>query len=130
MNFEKFTIKSQEALQKSAEIALSHQQQAIEAGHLLVAAGREAVIADDGESRRRGIEQSARLQGLAAGCGRGRGGAAAPRGGRVLHNPVPRVHEDRISRESTGERRDPRAGITRPRSTATTRDSHLIMKAK
>ena len=37
MNFEKFTIKSQEALQKSAEIALSHQQQAIEAGHLLKA---------------------------------------------------------------------------------------------
>lgn len=37
MNFEKFTIKSQEALQKSAEIALSHQQQAIEPGHLLKA---------------------------------------------------------------------------------------------
>jgi ATP-dependent Clp protease ATP-binding subunit ClpB len=35
MNFEKFTIKSQEALQKSAEIALSRQQQAIEPGHLL-----------------------------------------------------------------------------------------------
>jgi ATP-dependent Clp protease ATP-binding subunit ClpB len=37
MNFEKYTIKSQEALQKSAEIALAHQQQAIEAGHLLKA---------------------------------------------------------------------------------------------
>ena len=33
MNFEKFTIKSQEALQKSAEIAMSLQQQAIEPGH-------------------------------------------------------------------------------------------------
>jgi ATP-dependent Clp protease ATP-binding subunit ClpB len=37
MNFEKFTIKSQEALQKSAEIALSRQQQAIEPGHVLKA---------------------------------------------------------------------------------------------
>ncbi|HYC87065.1 MAG TPA: AAA family ATPase, partial [Chryseosolibacter sp.] len=37
MNFEKFTIKSQEALQKSAEIALGNQQQAIEPGHLLKA---------------------------------------------------------------------------------------------
>jgi ATP-dependent Clp protease ATP-binding subunit ClpB len=37
MNFEKFTIKSQEALQKSAEIALGLQQQAIEPGHLLKA---------------------------------------------------------------------------------------------
>jgi ATP-dependent Clp protease ATP-binding subunit ClpB len=37
MNFEKFTIKSQEALQKSAEIAMSLQQQAIEPGHLLKA---------------------------------------------------------------------------------------------
>jgi ATP-dependent Clp protease ATP-binding subunit ClpB len=37
MNFEKFTIKSQEALQKSAEIALSRNQQAIEPGHLLKA---------------------------------------------------------------------------------------------
>jgi len=37
MNFEKFTIKSQEALQKSAEIASSNQQQAIEPGHLLKA---------------------------------------------------------------------------------------------
>src|SRR5882672_11271087 len=35
MNFEKFTIKSQEALQKSAEIATAHQQQAIEPGHIL-----------------------------------------------------------------------------------------------
>jgi ATP-dependent Clp protease ATP-binding subunit ClpB len=37
MNFEKFTIKSQEALQKSAEIATARQQQAIEPGHLLKA---------------------------------------------------------------------------------------------
>src|SRR5690606_7274996 len=37
MNFEKFTIKSQEALQKSAELAMSRQQQAIEPGHLLKA---------------------------------------------------------------------------------------------
>jgi len=37
MNFDKFTIKSQEALQKSAEIALAKQQQAIEPGHLLKA---------------------------------------------------------------------------------------------
>ena len=35
MNFDKYTIKSQEALQKSAEIALGKQQQAIEPGHLL-----------------------------------------------------------------------------------------------
>ncbi|MCU0356283.1 MAG: ATP-dependent chaperone ClpB [Cyclobacteriaceae bacterium] len=37
MNFEKFTIKSQEALQKSAEIAMGLQQQAIEPGHVLKA---------------------------------------------------------------------------------------------
>jgi ATP-dependent Clp protease ATP-binding subunit ClpB len=37
MNFEKFTIKSQEALQKSAEIATARQQQAIEPGHVLKA---------------------------------------------------------------------------------------------
>lgn len=37
MNFEKFTIKSQEVLQKSAEIAQANQQQAIEPGHLLKA---------------------------------------------------------------------------------------------
>ncbi|MCU0418261.1 MAG: ATP-dependent chaperone ClpB [Cyclobacteriaceae bacterium] len=37
MNFEKFTIKSQEALQKSAELVTSLQQQAIEPGHLLKA---------------------------------------------------------------------------------------------
>lgn len=37
MNFEKFTIKSQEALQKSAEIAIGLQNQAIEPGHLLKA---------------------------------------------------------------------------------------------
>ncbi len=37
MNFDKYTIKSQEALQKSAEIAGSKQQQGIEPGHLLKA---------------------------------------------------------------------------------------------
>ncbi len=37
MNFDKFTIKSQEALQKSAEMAMSHQHQAIEPAHLLKA---------------------------------------------------------------------------------------------
>ncbi|MBL7848410.1 MAG: ATP-dependent chaperone ClpB [Cyclobacteriaceae bacterium] len=37
MNFEKFTIKSQEALQKAAEIAMSAQQQAIEPAHVLKA---------------------------------------------------------------------------------------------
>lgn len=37
MNFDKFTIKSQKALQKSAEIASGLQQQAIEPGHLLKA---------------------------------------------------------------------------------------------
>jgi len=37
MSFDKYTIKSQEALQKSAEIAASLQQQAIEPGHLLKA---------------------------------------------------------------------------------------------
>jgi len=37
MSFDKYTIKSQEALQKSAEIASSNQQQAIEPGHLLKA---------------------------------------------------------------------------------------------
>ncbi len=37
MNFEKFTIKSQEALQKSAEIVMGNQQQAIEPGHVLKA---------------------------------------------------------------------------------------------
>ena len=37
MNFEKFTIKSQEVLQKSAEIATGAQQLAIEPGHLLKA---------------------------------------------------------------------------------------------
>jgi ATP-dependent Clp protease ATP-binding subunit ClpB len=37
MNFDKFTIKSQEALQKSAEIASALQQQSIEPGHLLKA---------------------------------------------------------------------------------------------
>lgn len=37
MNFDKYTIKSQEALQKSAEIAMANQQQAIEPGHVLKA---------------------------------------------------------------------------------------------
>lgn len=37
MNFEKFTIKAQEVLQKSAEIAQANQQQAIEPGHVLKA---------------------------------------------------------------------------------------------
>src|SRR5918993_1181907 len=37
MNFDKYTIKSQEALQKSAEIAMGNQNQAIEPGHLLKA---------------------------------------------------------------------------------------------
>lgn len=37
MNFEKFTIKSQEALQKSAELVSGLEQQAIEPGHLLKA---------------------------------------------------------------------------------------------
>jgi ATP-dependent Clp protease ATP-binding subunit ClpB len=37
MNFEKYTIKAQEALQKSAEIANSRQQQGIEPAHLLKA---------------------------------------------------------------------------------------------
>src|SRR5690606_25978261 len=37
MNFDKFTIKSQEALQKSAEIVMSKQQQAIEPAHVLKA---------------------------------------------------------------------------------------------
>ena len=37
MNFEKFTIKSQEALQQAAAIATARQQQAIEPGHILKA---------------------------------------------------------------------------------------------
>ncbi len=37
MNLDKYTIKAQEVLQKAAEIAGSHQQQAIEPGHLLKA---------------------------------------------------------------------------------------------
>ncbi|HEY5692645.1 MAG TPA: ATP-dependent chaperone ClpB [Cyclobacteriaceae bacterium] len=37
MNFDKYTIKSQEALQKSAEIAIGNQHQAIEPAHLLKA---------------------------------------------------------------------------------------------
>jgi ATP-dependent Clp protease ATP-binding subunit ClpB len=37
MNFEKFTIKAQEALQKSAEIASANQQQGIEPAHILKA---------------------------------------------------------------------------------------------
>ena len=37
MNFNNYTIKSQEAIQKAAEIATGNQQQAIEPGHLLKA---------------------------------------------------------------------------------------------
>lgn len=37
MNFEKFTIKAQEAIQKAAEIVMGNQQQAIEPAHLLKA---------------------------------------------------------------------------------------------
>ncbi|MDH5599346.1 MAG: AAA family ATPase, partial [Cyclobacteriaceae bacterium] len=37
MNFDKYTIKSQEAIQKAADIAQGNQQQAIEPGHLLKA---------------------------------------------------------------------------------------------
>ena len=37
MNFDKYTIKSQEMLQKAAEIAAANQQQAIEPGHLMKA---------------------------------------------------------------------------------------------
>jgi len=37
MNFDKYTIKSQEAIQKSAELAIAHNNQAIEPGHLLKA---------------------------------------------------------------------------------------------
>jgi ATP-dependent Clp protease ATP-binding subunit ClpB len=37
MNFEKYTIKAQEALQKSAEMAMSKQQQGIEPAHILKA---------------------------------------------------------------------------------------------
>ncbi len=42
MNFDKYTIKSQEALQKAAEVASGNQQQAIEPGHLL-----KALLASD-----------------------------------------------------------------------------------
>src|ERR1700733_15918846 len=35
MNFNNFTIKAQEAVQKASEIALGNQQQAIETAHLL-----------------------------------------------------------------------------------------------
>src|SRR5688500_15669969 len=42
MNFEKYTIKSQEAIQKSAEIAIGAHHQAIEPGHLL-----KAILATD-----------------------------------------------------------------------------------
>ena len=37
MNFNNYTIKSQEAIQKATEIALGNEQQAIETGHLLKA---------------------------------------------------------------------------------------------
>ena len=43
MNFDKYTIKSQEVLQKAAEVATGNQQQAIEPGHLLKA----ILLADD-----------------------------------------------------------------------------------
>ncbi|MBL6447261.1 ATP-dependent chaperone ClpB [Fulvivirga sp. 29W222] len=42
MNFDKYTIKSQEVLQKAAEIATGNQQQAIEPGHLM-----KAILASD-----------------------------------------------------------------------------------
>lgn len=42
MNFDKYTIRSQEVLQKAAEIAAGNQQQAIEPGHLL-----KAILAAD-----------------------------------------------------------------------------------
>jgi ATP-dependent Clp protease ATP-binding subunit ClpB len=42
MNFDKYTIKSQEVLQKAAEIANANQQQAIEPGHLM-----KAILASD-----------------------------------------------------------------------------------
>ncbi|MGB0522677.1 MAG: ATP-dependent chaperone ClpB [Flammeovirgaceae bacterium] len=42
MNFDKYTIKSQEALQKATEIAKSNQQQIVETGHLL-----KAILAQD-----------------------------------------------------------------------------------
>lgn len=42
MNFEKYTIKSQEALQKASDIARANQQQIIETGHLL-----KGIIAQD-----------------------------------------------------------------------------------
>jgi len=41
MNFDKYTIKAQEVLQTSAEIAQSHQQQVIENGHLLKSISRQ-----------------------------------------------------------------------------------------
>ena len=37
MDFKKYTIKSQEAIQKAAEIAVGNQQQAIRPGHILKA---------------------------------------------------------------------------------------------
>ncbi|MGK7389534.1 MAG: ATP-dependent chaperone ClpB [Candidatus Cyclobacteriaceae bacterium M2_1C_046] len=42
MNFDKYTIKSQEVLQKAAEIASGNQQQAVEPGHLM-----KAILASD-----------------------------------------------------------------------------------
>jgi ATP-dependent Clp protease ATP-binding subunit ClpB len=42
MNFNKFTIKSQEVIQKASELALANEQQAVDTGHLL-----KAVIATD-----------------------------------------------------------------------------------
>ena len=37
MNLDRYTIKSQEVLQKAAEIATQNQQQGIETGHILKA---------------------------------------------------------------------------------------------
>jgi ATP-dependent Clp protease ATP-binding subunit ClpB len=46
MNFNKYTIKSQEAIQKAAEIATANNQQALESGHLLKAllAADESIV--------------------------------------------------------------------------------------
>src|SRR4051794_28037219 len=46
MNFNNYTIKSQEAIQKATEIAGAHEQQAIETGHILKAIleGKESMV--------------------------------------------------------------------------------------
>jgi len=65
MNFENFTIKSQEALQKAAEIATSNQQQAIEPGHILKAQileGELILVATDAKSIKAvNVERDARV---------------------------------------------------------------------